>query len=1649
MQVTNEINNSIADELEDIALVFSMLEKNNLGQSLTTIEGGLNRIDDISQETDATALRALGHWMALNLELNEDTENQIKALLQNNSFSEWVDVLAALLREYDQSLLPQLHQSLATPDWPIKPSAPLLKSIANWLEETRLLQEEKASKNSAEADNAENSSSDKDDLIDNDEEFEQKHVFEEIDVSILNKNYDDCTEEVLKEIKEHPDFKVSLIETDKTDIHDEQFNDDGTLKVDSADDNEQIFESTVIDANDHEQDNPFDDSLDFTTEVDEIVISLSNISASTEDVLANIELYNKELNRLTELAEISSYEEISNISDWCQRNIELFAQNQTDTTTLFVSCCECWTWIELIIACIAEPDEQSHLSNLAAELNRQEWLEPLDEEVLQALLLSLKKTTENDHIAEEKQESKIVLDLDVDEFKQEQTDVEIPYIEIPELQELNIAESDVDNSNPPISDIDYKTSDLQLNWDDDTHPELLTVYLEETPTQISQLNPILINISQKLSNKDEKHTASRMAHTIKGGSAVVGVTALSEFAYRLETILDYSVKHELSEEILSLLPEAANCLDNLFDALQTQQVEPQGFLPLFTKLTNYVGTLDEEDDGLLELSNPELPDFIVNQNTENQDLIDAIEHAAEPQDLVETEAETKVENEPETTQQHLDDVSVPNTESATLKKLESTEEINDITVEIDDIVMTLASISTSSDDVYTQLDDYSAELQRFSILTEISGYPQLSSISQWCQDNLTLFAENKSDITTNFIQSGECWTWLELIVVCLTDEDELSHLSSLTSELTREEWKKPLDQEDLQNLLLALRKSDNNEELITDSAIDELVEADELAEPDSNDNSDTDEHQEVDVAVTDIDTQQDIISWDEDIHPELLATYFQETPDQIIELAEILHKIADGKAKNEDHKKAARIAHTIKGSSGVVGITSLVDLTHKLEDILDFSVNNKLPSETSDLLAEASDSLESLFETIQNKQDQPEELVSVLTRLGEFTDTIEPENSISDYDSEIDEDTPEFPDSIKQQSETFPETAMLNAFNANSVDTNLDVSGSHIRVPVMVIDKLLNLAGELVTTSTKVSDQINQTLSTSKQIQTQDTRVHKMLDELSETIFQQEKDQQKMLSSLQDSDFDSLEMDTYNELHSVAGLLTESILDSEEIESNLKNQLDNLNEELRSLGKLNKELSEVILSSRMVSINTLVPRLERIVRQTCRKTDKKAELNVTGNDIFIDTDIVNGLVDPLLHLLRNAVDHGIETTAVRKKKKKGKTGKIDLNFSREGNNILMQLKDDGAGIDPELIYQQAIDKGIITPEQEFSTSETLKLILQPGFSTQENISDISGRGVGMDVVNSAIENLKGTLQISSDIDQGTTFNIKIPLTLVTNTTLLVKAAGNPVAIPSDNIEQLLYLSPEDVVEHDGIYFVKHQDTELQIQSLADLLGWPTDTVDFKQSHTLLLIKGENQTHAVHIEEIIYSREVVVKSLNPWVNPARGVVGACHLNDGGVAPVLNLLPALSEVAKDTKNKKLKKPVDINETVEEATTQQILVVDDSLSNRKALSLIIDTTDYEVITAVDGLDALKVMNENPVDMVFTDLEMPRMNGLELTQAIRAWNDKKHLPVVMITSRTTSKHRELAKKAGVNAYLTKPVVTETLLESIESWLKQTETSE
>ncbi len=845
------------------------------------------------------------------------------------------------------------------------------------------------------------------------------------------------------------------------------------------------------------------------------------------------------------------------------------------------------------------------------------------------------------------------------------------------------------------------------------------------------------------------------------------------------------------------------------------------------------------------------------------------------------------------------------------------------------------------------------------------------------------------------------------------------------------------------------------------------------------------------------------LGWNKDVHPELLEAYLGETPEHVIEIAELLRNITQLEHSEKHHdplsdtlskscQKASLLIHTIKGSSATIGINAVANFGKPLEEILDYAVKHSLPPRLSELLTESADLLESLYDSLLSEGTPPKEYPNLYEKLSHWQqylsneplekEVVEPEKPEKDKSekNESKQDKSKQDKYEKDQRQITPvidekqietTTDNSNPFNlhfqpleeiliAPSVDNNTanpavttpvraNLNETTLRVPISVIDKLLSFSSELMTHNTQMADQITLLLRERQAIDERNERVRNMLDELEWAVNQQtatlsrpsmtKQTQSDHLKSAEIIAMDSLEMDSYNELHSITALLSETVEDDHKMSLSLTQQLNALKAQSHSQKQINNQLNSTVLQMRMESAKILAPRLQRIVRETCRQTNKQAELEIIGDEIALDTDVIKGLIDPLLHLLRNAVDHGIEPADIRQQKNKNKSGKIQLNFSQQNDQVLLTLKDDGAGIDADKVYQTAIKKGLITAETKLSQNEKLRLILRPGFSTRDEITETSGRGVGMDVVNSAIKNLSGNISIRSEKNKGSEIQIQVPLTLSTANILLVDILGYTFAIPNAFIQQIHYLSPHSVEQKEGRLFIDYHQQAIPLLSLSPFLSWPSSKFISDKSQSVLIVEHQNQYYALYVDQILKPLNITIKTLKPWMTNVTGVNGVCLLPNGVVAPALNL-PELLRSANDST---LKQRPNIGDSYSININQdKILVVDDSLSNRTALRLMLEALGHQVCTAVDGADALQQIEQSPFKLIVTDLEMPKMNGLEMVESLRTWSGTRKLPIIMITSRSTEKHRKLAAQAGVDEYLTKPVDKSTLQSTVDKYI-------
>lgn len=799
-----------------------------------------------------------------------------------------------------------------------------------------------------------------------------------------------------------------------------------------------------------------------------------------------------------------------------------------------------------------------------------------------------------------------------------------------------------------------------------------------------------------------------------------------------------------------------------------------------------------------------------------------------------------------------------------------------------------------------------------------------------------------------------------------------------------------------------------------------------------------------------------------DVNRDLLDGLLQELPVQCEEFSAAVERLMHGTGEHEDILVAQRIAHTIKGSGNTVGIRGLATLTHNIEDILlVLSQEKRLPSQPlADMLMNAADRLQAMTESLLGMGPPPEDALEVLQCVLDWANMIDCEGLPAD------DATPQsltelvraplirpshstpvpsgdvgnaVPVAAKQAKRSVVEEQKVNKERKsdpeNKVDPELEAL---LRVPARLIDELLTSAGESIILTGQLRDRARRALEDLNAMSVQFERQRQLGGELEKLI------DIKDFSRLQAQDdvrFDALEMDQYNELHSAVRQLVESATDAREMGRAVADHLSGLDEMLISQEDLNRDTQDTVLHTRMVSVKSVFARLRRAVRQTCRATAKQVELHLSGGEMPMDSDALIRIVDPLMHLLRNAIDHGIEDAETRLRNGKSAAGNVYLDFQREGNDIVINCRDDGAGLDYDAIRHAAEERGLIGPD--VSLDALKQIILHANFSTRAQTSQVSGRGVGLDAVHNNVLGLGGTMTVESESGHGCDFELRLPFNLISSHALLVRAGPNVVALVSRGVKQIVHASDGEMRRFGDKTVFQVGDDVYPATTLEAVIGDKAERrYGERRSRPVVLAHTDEGVTAVSVESVIGSRDLVVKSLGKLLPKFRGVVGATILGDGHVAPVIDLPDILS-------NRDAGADVDSAMATDSSTESDsgfVLVVDDSLSARRALVQFMQDSGYRVRTARDGMEAAKLLEGARPDLVLADLEMPRMNGIELTVHLRATAENADVPVIMITSRSTTKHREQAQAAGVNAYITKPYSENVLIETVRGLIREQE---
>ncbi|MBL4780669.1 MAG: Hpt domain-containing protein [Porticoccaceae bacterium] len=610
-----------------------------------------------------------------------------------------------------------------------------------------------------------------------------------------------------------------------------------------------------------------------------------------------------------------------------------------------------------------------------------------------------------------------------------------------------------------------------------------------------------------------------------------------------------------------------------------------------------------------------------------------------------------------------------------------------------------------------------------------------------------------------------------------------------------------------------------------------------------------------------------------------------------------------------------------------------------------------------------------------------------------------------------------------------------------------------VKVPAQVLDNLVNLAGEASIARGRVEQGIGESTGTLDEMTETIARLRNQVRQLGQQTEAQIQFRREQIESSQSADFDPLELDRYSRLQQLSRGLEESGSDLQDLKDTLREKYQAVEGLMLLQSRITQDLQESLMKTRLVPFSRLVPRLRRIVRQVGQELGKQVTLGLNNIDGEMDRSVLEKIITPIEHMLRNAIDHGIESTEQRLAADKPLEGNISLSFQREGGEVVITVADDGMGLDVAAIREKAVSKRMISADTEASDSELLRLIFQPGFSTAATVSQVSGRGVGMDVVKTEVHQLGGSIGIESVLGQGVEFTIRLPFTVSVNRALLVKGGGNLYALPLSSIAGVTQLSRTEL---EGFYSepsrrLEYGGLEYQVCPLGRLLQGVQERSPLLSSGkaVLVLVEADHYRYAVEVDAIEGNQEIIVKGLGAQFNNVPGVAGATILASGQVVVILDL-PALIRLIGDKSI--LEGPHETGALLRassfdpgtdgEAGPKTIMVVDDSVTVRKVTSRVLEREGFRVVTAKDGVEATNILAQVKPDLMLLDIEMPRMDGFEVARVVRASEDFARLPIIMISSRTGEKHQQRARDLGVNEFLGKPYQEDALLNLLDELL-------
>ncbi len=825
-------------------------------------------------------------------------------------------------------------------------------------------------------------------------------------------------------------------------------------------------------------------------------------------------------------------------------------------------------------------------------------------------------------------------------------------------------------------------------------------------------------------------------------------------------------------------------------------------------------------------------------------------------------------------------------------------------------------------------------------------------------------------------------------------------------------------------------------------------------------------------SITGLDDRDDLEAHDA-VDPDLFPIFEEEAQELLPQLASQMRHWLEQPTHPAAPAACMRTLHTFKGGARLAGAMRLGELAHRLETTIEHLIGSEtITRDDVEPLEARVDALVEEFEALSQRDAQtydaevskplpPAEPVESVSRAVEslpsdvVTPTVPADLPASDGPPAV-----EVTGTAAAVPAVIDWTSLANngrrLTTAPKRDTAQAAVQAVVRVRPQLLDRLVNHAGEVSIARTRIASQVGQIRGSLTDLTDNLGRLRQQLRDI-ELQADTQLNTRLEAARAASQNFDPLEFDRYTRFQELTRMMAESVNDVATVQRSLNRTLEVAEDQLAAQARLTRDLQDDLLRTRMVEFEGLSDRLYRVVRQAAKETGKQVKLDIVGGATEVDRGVLERMTGAFEHLLRNCITHGIEAPAVRQAAGKDPAGLVIVSLRQEGNEVSLEFRDDGAGLNLDRIRQKAVAMGLIQPDADVPPGDLAQMIFTPGFSTADTVTELAGRGIGMDVVRSEVNAMGGRIETSTAAGQGTSFKLVLPLTTAVTKVVMLRCGEVTVAVPTHLIEMVRRAKPAEVEQAYEFGTYQFADLVLPFYWLGALLqNSPRGSAEGR-SLPVIVVRSAQQRIAMHVDEVLGNHEVVVKNLGPQMSRLPGLAGMTLLASGAVSLIYNPV-ALATVYGDAAQAYTKAALHAVANGEETEAEQaaavvvealpplVLVVDDSLTVRRVTQRLLAREGYRVVLAKDGLDALERLAEEVPVVVLSDIEMPRMDGFDLVRNIRGNDRWKELPVVMISSRIAQKHRDYATQLGANHYLGKPYGEEELLALVARYALQRE---